>query len=121
MDVFRYFFKTLPYLGFFAAAVLAWYFYVKARHSERMALIEKGVDLSKFYSVHTRKPFPWLSLGIVISGIVIGILLVIVLWLIFPENDLIDSLAPPGFILFGVWFGGLSMILVHYINKRKKE
>jgi len=117
MDVF----KSLPYLGFFTAAVLAWYFYVKARHNERMALIEKGVDLSKFYSLQKKWSFPWLNVGIVISGIAIGILLVVVLVLIFPENDMLVDLAQPGLVLFGVWFGGLSMILVHFINKHRKE
>jgi hypothetical protein len=121
MDALRDLFKALPYLGFFAAAVLAWYFYVKARNRERMALIEKGVDLSKFYSMEKRWTFPWLSIGIIISGIVIGILLVVGLVFLFPENDMLIDLAQPGIILFGVWFGGLSMILVHYINKRRKE
>lgn len=121
MGVLKYFFTSIPYLGFFTAALLAWYFYVKARNNERMALIEKGVDLSKFYSVQTRKYFPWLGIGVVITGISSGVMLFILLLVLFPGNDLFNDLAYFGVVLFGALFGGISMIIVHFIYKSRKE
>jgi hypothetical protein len=41
MNSLRYLFTSLPWLGLFTALLLAWYFYIKARNRERMALIEK--------------------------------------------------------------------------------
>jgi hypothetical protein len=121
MDVLSNLFKSIPFLGFFAAALLAWYFYIKARSKERMALIEKGIDLSKFYTSETRKSFPWLGVGVVITGICIGLLLVFALVLLFPDDDLLLQMAQPGLILVGVLFGGFSMILVHFIYKHRKK
>ncbi|MCK4920726.1 MAG: hypothetical protein KAS71_06755, partial [Bacteroidales bacterium] len=62
MNSLRYLFEALPWLGFFAAIVLAWYFYLKARNKERMALIEKGADVSEIYSKQeVTFRFPWLK------------------------------------------------------------
>ena len=59
--------EALVWLGFFAAVFLAWYFYLKARNKERMALIESGKDVSEIYSKQEIKfKFPWLKLGIIL-------------------------------------------------------
>jgi len=43
--------RALVWLGFFAAVFLGWYFYLKARNKERMALIESGKDVSEILIV----------------------------------------------------------------------
>ena len=69
MNSLRYLFEALPWLGFFAAIVLAWYFYLQARNKERMALIEKGADVSDIYSKQeVTFRFPWLKIGIIITS-----------------------------------------------------
>ena len=66
---------AITWLGFFAAVFLAWYFYLKARNKERMALIESGKDVSEIYSKQEIKlRFPWLKLGIIGTGMAFGFL-----------------------------------------------
>ena len=113
--------SSLPFLGFITAALLAWHFYLKARTKERMALIEKGVDLSKFYKEQPKRTFPWLSIGIVLIGICTGILFVVGLVFMFPESELLRDTAGPGIVVMGVFFGALSMLIVHRLNKRQKD
>ena len=123
MNGFYYFFKSLPWLGFFAAILLAWIFYLKARNKERMALIEKGADVSEIYSKQeVTSHFPWLKLGIIITGISIGVLLEILLFIMFPDNAMISEGVYVLMIVLGFFFGGIAMIISHFIDKpRKKE
>ena len=55
---------ALVWLGFFASIFFGWYYYLQARHSERMALIEKNVDVTEIFRVRkTSFSFPGLKLG----------------------------------------------------------
>jgi len=123
MNSLRYLFETLPWLGFFAAILLAWIFYLKARNKERMALIEKGADVSDIYTTQeVTFRFPWLKIGIIITGISIGVSLVILLLIMFPDNDVISNGIGPLMIISGFLFGGIAMIISHFIDRsRKKE
>ena len=122
MNSLRYFFDALPWLGFFAAIVLAWYFYLKARNKERMALIEKGADVSEIYSKQeVTFRFPWLKFGLLITGISVGVILVFVLIILFQEMDLFDDIAGPLVIVSGCLFGGFAMIISHFIGKPGKK
>ena len=125
MNSLKYLFESLPWLGFFAAVLLAWYFYLQARNKERMALIEKGADVSEIYSKQeVTFRFPWLKLGIIITGICIGVSLVAILFIISIQNNkkIDDDFAGPFLIISGVLFGGIAMIIAHFVDKpRKKE
>jgi len=122
MNSLRYLFEALPWLGFFAAIVLAWYFYLKARNKERMALIEKGADVSEIYSKQeVTFRFPWLKFGLLITGISIGVILAFVLFILFPDKDLIDDVAGPLVIISGCLFGGIAMIISHFIGRPGKK
>ena len=123
MNSLSYFFDALPWLGFFAAIVLAWYFYLKARNKERMALIEKGADLSEIYlkQVVTFR-FPWLKFGLLITGISVGVILAFVLMILFQDMDLNNEIAAgPLVIVSGCLFGGFAMIISHFIGKPGKK
>ena len=122
MNSFKYLFEALPWLGFFAAVLLAWYFYLQARNKERMALIEKGADVSEIYSKQeVTFRFPWLKLGIIITGISIGVSLAVLLMILMPDNDIM-SVPGPLLLISGVLFGGIAMIIAHFVDKpRKKE
>ena len=122
MNSFKYLFEALPWLGFFAAVLLAWYFYLKARNKERMALIEKGADVSDLYSKQeVTFRFPWLKIGIIITGISIGVSLTVLLMILNP-NDKILGDPGPLLLISGFLFGGIAMIIAHFADKpRKKE
>lgn len=113
---------TLIWLGFFAAVFLAWYFYLKARNKERMALIESGKDVTEIYSKQEIKfRFPWLKLGIIATGFSFGMLIaffaVEVAFGQMMEMMGIDE--DP--VMFGVvsLFTAISIIVAYYLDKRK--
>ena len=122
MTSLRYLFESLPWLGFLAALLLAWYFYLKARNKERMALIEKGADVSEIYSKQeVTFRFPWLKIGIIITGISIGASLIVLLSIMMPDNNIINSGVGPLMIISGVLFGGIAMIIAHFTDKPRKK
>lgn len=121
MTSLRYFFHSLPWLAFFTAVILSWYFYIKARNKERLALIEKNVDASKIYA----KPaepfrFPWLKVGIIITGICLGITFIFYLAFTSTNKMLNDGLGAL-VILAGFLFGGISMIIASFVDKPQKK
>jgi len=123
MNSLKYLFEALPWLGFCTAVLLAWYFYLKARNKERMALIEKGADVSDIYSKQeVTFRFPWLKFGIIFTGIGIGVSLVVLLHIMMPHIELLQDGLIVFMIIFGVLFGGIAMIIAHFADKpRKKE
>ncbi len=111
---------ALTFISLFAGIFLAWFFYLKAKQKERLALIEKaseGIDAAKLFEQPKRKGvnfrFPWLKLGILLFSITFGI----AIGVIFANTtDMIEDYVP----LFGFMFGGLGMIAAHFADKRKE-
>ena len=71
------FFVALTWLGFFSAVFFSLYFYWQFRNRERMALIEKGVDISEIYKKRKNEfkfRFPWIRISFLIAGIGGGLL-----------------------------------------------
>jgi len=71
-------------LGFFAFIFGIFYLFFTTRHKERMMLIEKGEEASIFFNDKERKSAPtWkiliINLGLVLTGIGIGIFVSIIL------------------------------------------
>jgi Na+/H+-dicarboxylate symporter len=98
---------------FFALVFGIVYIALSARNKERMALIEKGADASIFYSgKKARGSGKWvLTLGIVIVGIALGVLVGY-----FLENGgMKDDVAYPASIFL---FGGAGMIAAYFIGKK---
>jgi len=110
-------FKALAWLGFFAAITLSWIYYIKARNKERMALIDKGTDAPDAFK---ESKFPWLKIGIVIIGLSMGVSLVVLAFMINPQR-----LAGEFFLLLmvlsGLFFGGIAMIIAHFVNRKEKK
>jgi hypothetical protein len=116
---------TIAWLGFFSAIVFSFYFYLRFRNRERMALIDKGVDVSEIFKAKefTFK-FPWLRLGILILGVGAGLLFAYILidYLPMPTRDpnyfynrdiiLMSSL---------LIFGGLGLILGNVFERLGKK
>ncbi|WP_299583496.1 DUF6249 domain-containing protein [uncultured Sunxiuqinia sp.] len=113
---------ALIWLGFFASVFFGWYYFLQARNKERMALIERDKDVSEIYAKREfRFRFPWLKLGLLITGIAFGGTLIIFLSGIPTIEKVIDR--TNGFAIFValMLFGGISMIIAHYVDKPSKN
>lgn len=117
--------ETVTWLGFFSAIILSFYFNLQFRNKERMALIEKGVDISEIFKRRDVSfKFPWLRLGILTFGIGIG---TFVAFLVLIEGPLVSTnhnfRGAEGFILtFSLLiFGGLAIIIGHIIERSGKK
>lgn len=119
----RNFDLTLIWLGFFAAVFLAWYFYLKARNKERMALIEGGKDVSEIFSRQEIKfRFPWLKLGMLFTGVGFGLGLVMLFAAIYPgfRGSINGNQTGPFLIIASMMlFGGLGVVIGYYLDKPK--
>jgi hypothetical protein len=116
--------ETLTWIGFFAAIILSYYFYLRYRNKERMALIEKGVDVSGIFKPReiTFK-FPWLRLALFLVGIGTGILFTY-LFIAFISPNLtgprhqFDQMI---FIFSLLIFGGVSIIIGNYLEGKRNK
>ncbi len=119
-------FYPLVWIAFIICLFLAWFFSHKAKHKERMLMIEKGRNVDELSKKETGfdKPlreeisrFPWLKLGVVITGLSVGLLIVGVL----AKLDLLHKVggALPLSIL-GIC-GGVSFIIANYLNNGKSK
>lgn len=119
MKNFELFLETLTYLGFFAAIVFCWYFYLQARNKERMALIEKGVDTSEIFKKidFPKLEFPWFKLGLLATGVGIGIGFTIIVMEI-TQNYAMGQIVLVFSIIF---FGGIAMMLASTIRSRSER
>ena len=117
--------ETITGLGFFSAIILSFYFYLRFRNKERMALIEKGVDVTEiFKSRDFSFKFPWLRLGILVLGVGLGTCFAFLTILIAPQlfaNYKFNG--AEGFIvMFSLLiFGGLAIIIGHIIERSGKK
>ncbi len=95
-------------LGLFTAITLAIYYNVKARNKERMALIEKGVDISEIYKVKKSNGNGFLKLGMFLIGVAVGLVFAVLLSRI--------NLMPPVVAYFSMilLFGGISVVATNY-------
>lgn len=110
---------ALIWLGFFASIVLGLYFYFSARHKERMALIEKNADVTEIFKPREiRFCFLWLKLGMIALGIGIGFLCTAFL---VSSKYQWRSLGDELFAGLSLFFGGLGVIIAHFIEKPKKQ
>lgn len=113
---------AMIWLGLFAAAFFAWYFYLQARTKERLSLIEKGADASNFYVKREKKKsfcFPWLKVGLLFAGLSIGLAGGLILITLPSMNYLYDDVGPGIVFALMFLFGGLGMILAHFTDRKK--
>ncbi len=112
--------ETLSWLGFFAAIILSFYFYLRFRNKEKMALIEKGVDVSEIYRNRENSArFTWLKGGILAISIGLGVL-VTFLYLTLQDRNNYEN-AQLVLIFSLLIFGGLGILLGNILEKSGKK
>jgi len=96
-----------------ALIVLIYYFSRRAKHKERMALIEKGIDASIFIKEEStfNQVLMW---GMLIGGIGLGLLLGYILAIYTPMRQ--EIIMPINALLFG----GLGLIR-YFVYRKKTE
>ena len=100
-------------LGFFGAIVLSVHYITTARNKEKMALIEKGVDISEIYKSKNAANNV-LKYGMFLVGLAIGVLLGYVL------NKFAGVHGVPSYFSMILLFGGGGLILFHWFNSKLK-
>lgn len=110
---------TLALLAF-AGLFLAWFFIKRARFKEKITLIEKGIDIKELNLIESRRTnFSWLKIGIVLTGIAIGCVIVSLI-MIGPAGEKFNHM--PGFSVgIIVLTAGLSMILANFVGGDKAQ
>jgi hypothetical protein len=101
-------------LGFFVAIVLSIKYVTASRNKEKMALIEKGVDLSKVYQKKDYRNFT-LKSGMFLVGIAVGLFLGYLLTEFSSMNGVVSYFS---MILL---CGGVSLIAFHWYNNKQPD
>jgi hypothetical protein len=101
-------------VALFTAIVLAIYYNVRARNKERMALIERGVDISEIYKVKKTKSYGFLKFGMVMVGCAVGLVFAALL----SKSDAM----PPVVAYFAMilLFAGISVVGTNYWIAKKQ-
>lgn len=118
----RDFSNALIWLGLFASIFLGWYYYLKARNKERMSLIERDKDVSEIYAKQEiRFRFPWVKLGMLITGCGFGFTLGIYVSEFFRQY--IGNFYDDGLLIFAlvILFGGIGMVTGYFIDRPKSK
>jgi hypothetical protein len=88
---------------------LAWYFIRRAKFKEKILLMEKGIDIKDLnLNNSNRITFPWLRIGIIITGTALGAL--------FVSVTNLNNGAQEAVILL---FIGVSVILAYFLGRTK--
>lgn len=101
---------------FIVCMFLAWYFSHRAKHEERMLMIDKGLEPDDRLKEVKGRSFPWLKMGVVLIGLSVGLGLNGIL---ISRNMLGNSNAI-AFAILGL-SGGISLIIANFINNKKGQ
>ena len=101
-------------LAFFVAIILSVKYITSAKSKEKMALIEKGVDISQIYQ---KKDYAngTLKTGMLLVGLAVGVL---VAYLLTEVTSIPWRAAYFSMILL---FGGISLVLFHLYNSKQEK
>lgn len=103
-------------IGLFGGIILSLYFYFRARNRERMAMIEKGMELQ--FKPKSTNPIRTLKAGIFTVGIALGIFM----GYIVGSYTSIDEVV--SFFVMILLFGGIALTLNYVLeiklNKREE-
>ena len=98
----------------FVVIGLSWYFYLQARTKERLACIEKGMDVMPRQSKPANKRKTSFTIGLFMIGISLGLLIGYLLKNLGVDED-------PAYFSMILLFGGLSLVIANLIKFKKEE
>lgn len=101
--------------AFFAMLVLIVYFPTKARNKERLALIEKGVDVTNIYKKREKvsNGHTFFKIGVILVGVALGLFVGMLL-----SNFNIEPVV--AYFSMILLFGGTGILLANYMIEKKK-
>src|SRR5690606_4266036 len=102
---------SLVLISFIVCLFMAWFFSHKARHRERMLMIEKGID-DKMTEHPNKGKSVILKIGIIIIGLSIGLVIISILDSIQVLSGDIIPLAILGFC------GGISLLISNNVGSK---
>ena len=113
--------EMIIWLGFFCSVFFAFLYFLRFRNTERMSLIDKGVDVSEIFKKRYR-PFPWFMIGFFILGLGFGLLVSSITYFIIDDRiPKLDGRILPLLVLGTLLlFGALGIILGHHLEQKKK-
>lgn len=104
---------SLVWLALVVCIFLVWFYSHRAKHKERLMMLEKGMDPNSFFTEKKLFKFPWLKIGIVIIGLSVG-LMIIALLASLKSLDQGGNALP--LAILGLC-GGISMVIANRFNK----
>lgn len=107
----------LVWVAFIICIFLVWFFSHRAKHKERLMMIEKGLNVGEHLQKQESFRFPWLKLGIVVIGLSIGLLIIAIL-VGFKLLERGGNTLPLS--ILGVC-GGISMVIANYVKNGKSK
>lgn len=110
-DIFRDFLVTFTIVAAIFGII---YVYFMTRHREKMAMLERGMDISEFSN---KQDYKWITLkyGMLLVGFAIGILVGNILFIKYGLGNIVSYLS------MTFLFGGASLITNFLIEKKYKK
>ncbi|MEQ6121523.1 DUF6249 domain-containing protein [Reichenbachiella sp. MALMAid0571] len=105
-------FVTVLLVLLFVFIFLTWYFSHKAKTKERLLLIDKGIDIEKFL-LNDKPSNIFLKFAIIVIGLAVAFAIQ-ALMLRFEVED------EPPYLAVLFLCGGISLLIVHLINRVKR-
>lgn len=103
---------SLVWLALLICVFLVWFFSHRAKHKEKLLMMEKGMDPNSLFPGKRIFKFPWLKIGIVIIGLSVG-LMIIALLASLKSLDQGGNALP--LAILGIC-GGISMVIANMFN-----
>lgn len=100
-------------LAFFAAIFFSFFYAIKARNKERMALIEHGVDVSTIYRKRENKN-GFFKFGFILIGVALGL----IFGAIFSASGIMEE--PVSYFAMILLFGGGGVLLANHLITKKE-
>ena len=121
----RMMYEMITWIALFASVFGMYYVYLTNRNKERMALIEKGANAGLFFSDKEKQGFDWskliLKIGMLGAGIGLGFGSgILITQLIEVDEKLRRNLEPPIYFAAIFFFGGLSLVLSYFMDRKKE-
>lgn len=110
-EIFRDFLVTFTIVAAIFAII---YTYFLTRHRERIAMMERGIDLSELSSKNASR-WTALKLGMLFIGIAIGMLVGNILYTHYELSDILS------FLSMTFLFGGLSLVFYFLIENKYRK